>query len=62
VAGQYAVLLSGGIGPGYDVPLLVLAAGQRTVAVSLATRAGTAGTRWAAMVALAELALTRTAG
>ena len=61
VAGQHAVLLTGGVGPGYDVPLLVLAAGQRTVAVSVATRAGTAATRWKAMVALTVLALTRTA-
>lgn len=60
VAGQRAVLLTGGIGPGYDVPLLVLAAGQRTIAVSVATRAGAWAARWPAMLALAELALTRT--
>ena len=49
VAGQRAVLLSNGIGPGYDVPLLVLAAGQRTLAVSVANRAArrrSAGGRW----------------
>jgi hypothetical protein len=61
VAGQRAVQRTGGVGPGYDVPLLVLADGQRTIAVSLATRAGTSATRWRAIVALAELVLTRTA-
>ena len=57
VAGQHAVLLGNGIGPGYDVPLLVLAAGQRTIAVSIA---GTSATRWRAMTALTALALART--
>ena len=61
VAGRHAVLLSNGIGPGYDVPLLVLAAGQRTIAIGMATRAGTAATRWRAMVTLTELVLTHTA-
>jgi hypothetical protein len=62
VAGSEAVLLTGATGPGYEAPLLVLAAGQRTIAVSLAIRAGTAAFLRRALVALAELALTRTAG
>ena len=45
---------------GYDAPLLVLAAGQRTIAVSIAGRAGTSATRWRAMAALTALALART--
>lgn len=56
------MLLSNGIRPVYDVPLLVLAAGQRTIAIGMATRAGTSAIRWLAMVALTELALTHTAG
>lgn len=62
VAGNPAVLLVGGIGEGYTVPLLVVTAGQRTVAVSLAERAGPKAERWRSMVALAELALDRTRG
>jgi len=46
---------TGGVGPGYDVSLLVLAAGQRTIAIGVATRAGTSATRWRAMVAITEL-------
>ena len=62
IAGHHAVLLTGGTGPGYDAPLLVLAAGQRTIAVNLATRAGAAPFRARALVALAVLTLTRTTG
>lgn len=60
VGGRAATLLSGGEGPGYDVPLLVLQSGQRTIAVSLAVRAGPPTYRSGAMIALAELALLRT--
>jgi len=56
-----AVISETCIGPGYDVPVLVLAAGQCTLAVSMATRAGTWAIRWRSMMALTELALSRTA-
>jgi len=62
VAGYRAVLLTGGTGPGYDAPLLVLAAGQRTIAVSLAPRVGTAAFLRRALLALVRLTLIRTAG
>jgi hypothetical protein len=61
VAGHPAVLLVGATDPGYNVPLLVLAFGQRTVAVSLSERVAAAA-RNRAMAALAALALDRTAG
>jgi hypothetical protein len=61
VAGHPAVLLVGAAERGYDVPLLVLAFGQRTVAVSLSERMA-AATRNRAMAAVAALALDRTAG
>ncbi|MGI8677670.1 MAG: hypothetical protein ACR2LX_03080 [Jatrophihabitans sp.] len=35
VDGQAAVVLSGGVGAGYDVPLFALSVGQRTIAVSV---------------------------
>jgi hypothetical protein len=61
VAGHPAVLLTGSTQAGYDAPLLVLAYGQRTVAVNIAEPMP-APARDRAMVALAALALDRTAG
>lgn len=61
VGGRPAVLLSGGTGSGYDVPLLVVVDGQRTIAVSVAPRAASGSARDAAMTRIAELALNRTA-
>lgn len=60
VAGHPAVLLTGSTQPGYDAPLLVLADGQRTVAVNVSEPIP-APARVRAMVALAALALDRTA-
>ncbi len=60
VDGQTAVVLTGGVGAGYDVPLLALAAGQRTVAVSFdpaVTKHSTTASQ-----AVASLALKRTTG
>ncbi|HKC28212.1 MAG TPA: hypothetical protein VKB75_09390 [Jatrophihabitans sp.] len=61
VAGQPATLLTGGVGAGYDVPLLVVASGQRTVAVSIASSVATGSKAGADATALAKLALERTA-
>jgi hypothetical protein len=55
-----ATVLTGGEGDGYDVPTLVLASGQRTVAVSIVPRSGADVTH--ELVAVAALALKHTAG
>jgi hypothetical protein len=61
VAGLPATTLAGGVGAGYDVPLLVVASGQRTVAVSIAGSVATGAKASADATALAKLALDRTA-
>jgi hypothetical protein len=60
VAGLDATMLVGTT-RGYDVPLLVLASGQRTVAVSVAANALPSSRLEPAMVKVAALALQRTA-
>jgi hypothetical protein len=62
VAGNVGALLTGGGAPNYSVPLLVVAAGQRTVAVSVAATLASAADRQRRMSAVAALALQRTAG
>ena len=62
VAGQPGVILTGGSGTGYTVPLLVAASGQRTVAVSLYDSATPAAQRTRILSALATLALNSTGG
>jgi hypothetical protein len=62
VKGHPGVVLSGGVGDGYDVPLLVVAAGQRTVAVSVASSVATGEKAISDASALAALALERTGG
>jgi hypothetical protein len=61
VSGMDATLLSGGGGAGYDVPLLVVASGQRTVAVSVVEKLVAPSRRGAVMAKVAALALDRTA-
>lgn len=61
VSGANGTLLVGGNGAGYDVPLLVVASGQRTVAVSVQDKLLAPAKRGAAMAKLAALALQRTA-
>ena len=61
VAGREATMLVGGRARGYDIPLLVVASDQRTVAVSVVPNLLAAGQRQAAMTKLAALALDRTA-
>jgi hypothetical protein len=61
VAGQQASVLTGGTGAGYDVPTLVVADGQRTVAVSIATSVTSAAKFAHPAAAVAKLALERTA-
>ena len=60
VDGQSATILTGGTGAGYTDPTLVLASGQRTVAVSMHESAGAQATK--DLTALAHLALTQTGG
>jgi hypothetical protein len=62
VDGRRATMLTGGAGPDYDVPLLVVAAGQRTVAVNVAPGVATGAKATADATALATLALHRTGG
>lgn len=59
VDGHPAVVLTGGTGAGYDVPLLAVAAGQRTVAVSIEPSVTKSPK---AAEAVASLALKRTTG
>jgi len=61
VAGMDATLLVGGSGAGYDVPLLVVASGQRTVAVSVIDKLLAPSKQGAVMAKVAALALQRTA-
>jgi hypothetical protein len=56
-----ATMLTGGVGDGYAVPLLVVASGQRTVAVSIAGSVATGQKAVTDATALASLALERTA-
>jgi hypothetical protein len=51
-----------GTAPGYDIPLLVVTSGQRTVAVSVVNRLAPPGKRSAVMTKLAALAIERTGG
>lgn len=62
VRGREATLLTGGQGPGYAVPLLVVTSGQRTVAISVADGLGDDALRSKAFPALAGLAIVRTGG
>lgn len=62
ISGHDAALLLGATGPGYDIPLLVLASGQRTVAVSVTSTIAAAAQRGRTMTALAALAVARTGG
>lgn len=59
VNGVSADVLTGGTAAGYRMPTLVLASGQRTVAVTVDERAGASATK--DLVALAKLALSHTA-
>ena len=61
VLGQQASVLTDGIGSGYDVPTLVVADGQRTVAVSIETSVIPATRFTDPAAAVAKLALQRTA-
>jgi hypothetical protein len=61
VGGTAATMLTGGIGDDYAVPLLVVASGQRTVAVSVARAVATGDKAVKDATALAALALARTA-
>jgi hypothetical protein len=62
VGGHPAKLVTGGAGAGYDVPLLVVASGQRTVAVSISTAVATGAAVAGDARKLAALALRRTGG
>ena len=62
VSGQPAAILTGGIGAAYRVPLLVAAAGQRTVAVSLNDTSVAPADRTRILTALGTLALTNSEG
>jgi hypothetical protein len=62
VTGLPAQLLTGGTGDGYDVPLLVVASGQRTVAVSVDSTVATGSKAKADAIAITRLALDRTSG
>jgi hypothetical protein len=61
VSGVEGTLLVGGSGAGYDVPLLVVASGQRTVAVSVVDQLLAPSKRGAVMAKVAALAMQRTA-
>jgi hypothetical protein len=54
-------ILTGGLGAGYSVPLLVTSSGQRTVAVSLNKSGLSAAKRTEILSNLGALALTNTA-
>lgn len=61
VAGHTGTMFTGGPAPGYNIPTLVVAADQRTIAVSVVTTLLPSAKRAPAMVKLAGLALERTA-
>jgi hypothetical protein len=60
IDGQQATILTGGVGVDYTAPTIVVASGQRTVAVSMHEKAGARATK--DLTALANLALTQTGG
>jgi hypothetical protein len=60
VDGLPATMLTGGVGDGYDVPTLVVASGQRTVAVSIDDAVASGDKAVTDATALAALALKRT--
>ena len=60
VDGQQATILTGGTGADYADPTIVVASGQRTVAVSMHEKAGARANK--DLAALANLALTQTGG
>jgi hypothetical protein len=62
ILGHDAALLAGATDPAHEIPLLVVASGQRTVAVSVTSTFAPAAQRGRIMTALATLALTRTGG
>jgi len=62
VSGVAGTLLVGGTGSDYSVPTLVLASGQRTVAVSATAAVAPTAERSKDLAAVAALALTRTGG
>lgn len=62
VAGEAGRLLTGGSGPGYTLPLLVVASGQRTVAVTIDRAVVSAANVARDAAAVARLALQRTGG
>lgn len=62
VDGLPGKLFTAGVGTGYEIPLLVVASGQRTVAVSVATSVATGDKVTKASTDLATLALKRTGG
>jgi hypothetical protein len=62
ISGHDAALLVGATGPGYDIPLLVVASGQRSVAVSIVNTIAPGASRRRVMTALAALTLARTGG
>ena len=62
VLGRTATIITGGTGAGYEVPTLVVAADQRTIAVSIDSAVAPAGKVSGPAVAIAKLALQRTAG
>ena len=61
VAGHEATILSS-TRPGFDIPLLVVASGQRTIAVSVVSRLVPVATRNVVMAKIASLVVTRTGG
>jgi hypothetical protein len=56
----HGALLTGGVGTGYDVPLLVVASDQRTVAVSMTAGLLGSAAQLQAMTGIVKLALERT--
>jgi hypothetical protein len=62
VNGQTATMLTDGAGAGYDVPLLVVSSGQRTVAVGVADSLASGAKAPSYAAAIATLALRRTGG
>jgi hypothetical protein len=62
VDGQTATMLTGGVGAGYEDPLLVVASGQRTVAVNVAPSVASGQRSTDDATSLATLALKGTGG